>query len=148
MPTAGEVAVAHLVAGGVRHFAGMVGSVTVPLVAAVAREPRARFLPVRHEQVAAAMLDGAARLTGTPGVCLVHSASGSLAASLGIASAHRDSVPLIVISGTQERPMFRRDAWQVLDVGALLRPIVKWQRRVEDPADIPATIRQALAEAT
>lgn len=148
MPTAGEVAVACLVDGGVRWFAGMVGSVTVPLVAAVAREPRARFVAVRHEQVAAALLDATARLTGIPGVCLVHSASGSLAASLGIASAQRDCVPLVLISGTQERAMYRRGAWQVLDIDAVLRPIVKWQQRVEDPAEIPAAIRRALAEAT
>jgi len=116
MPSAGEVAVQQLVAGGVRYFAGMVGSVTVPLIAAIARQPGARFLPVRHEHVAASLLDGAARLSGVPGVCLVHSASGSLAASLGIASAQDDSVPLIVISGTQARAAYRRGAWQVLDV--------------------------------
>jgi thiamine pyrophosphate-dependent acetolactate synthase large subunit-like protein len=89
MPSAGEIAVQQLVAGGVRYFAGMVGSVTVPLVAAIARQPGARFLAVRHEHVAASLLDGAARLSGVPGVCLLHSASGSLAASLGIASAQR-----------------------------------------------------------
>src|SRR3954471_5207029 len=103
-----DVLVGVLVEGGVRYFAGMAGSTVSPFIAAAARAPGApdppprdahraasplgapaaarapgaRYLPVRHEHVAASLLDATARLTGSPGCVMVHSAAGTLAASL------------------------------------------------------------------
>src|SRR5437763_1877144 len=82
-----EATVRVLVEGGVRYFAGMAGSTVSPFIAAAARAPGARYVPVRHEHVAASLLDATARLTGRPGCVLVHSAAGTLAASLGGAAA-------------------------------------------------------------
>src|SRR3954449_12489598 len=98
-----EALVRVLVEGGVRYFAGMPGSTVSPFIAAVARGPGARYIPVRHEHVAASLLDATARLTGRPGCVVVHSAAGPLAASRGVAAAARESTPLIVLTGTQDR---------------------------------------------
>src|SRR4051812_11891733 len=143
-----DVLVGVLVEGGVRYFAGMAGSTVSPFIAAAARAPGARYLPVRHEHVAASLLDATARLTGSPGCVMVHSAAGTLAASLGVAAAARESSPLIVLTGTQDRLAQLRGYSQTMDVLAPLRAMAKWQVRVERPQDIAEIARRALLEAT
>ena len=128
-----EAVLEYLQSVGVRHFAGMVGSTSAPYVVSIAARDGLRFVPVRHEQVAAAIVDATARLDGRPGCLLVHGASGVLAASLGIASAARDSVPMLVLSATQERIAMERGYWQTQDVLRPLSAFAKWQKRVERP---------------
>jgi thiamine pyrophosphate-dependent acetolactate synthase large subunit-like protein len=145
---AAEVAIQTLTDGGVRYFAGMVGSTNTALVAAVGRTPGARYIPVRHEQVAASIVDATARLTRRPGCILLHSGSGTLAASLGIAAASRESTPMIVLTGTQERQATLRGYAQTMDVLTPLQALTKWQYRVERPADVSEIMRRALIETT
>ena len=78
-----EAVLDQLIGGGVRHFAGMVGSTSAPYVGTLAQRNDVRYIGIRHEQVAAAMMDATARLSGRPGCVMTHGASGLLAASLG-----------------------------------------------------------------
>ncbi|WGW11678.1 thiamine pyrophosphate-binding protein [Saxibacter everestensis] len=137
----------YLESTGVRHFAGMVGSTSAPYVVGVAASSQARYIPVRHEQVAAAIIDATGRLDRKPGCLLVHGASGALAASLGIAAAARDSVPMLVLSATQERIAMERSYWQTQDVLRPMSAFVKWQTRVERPDHAVAAVRTALRAA-
>lgn len=136
-----------LVRAGVRNFAGMVGSTTAPYVAGLDRIPEARYVPVRHEQVAGSIIDAAGRLTGVPGCVLVHGASGALAASLGIAAAARDFTPMVVLSCTQERVAMEQEYWQTLSVLGPMEEFVKWQTRVERPDAAVRAVQRAIREA-
>lgn len=142
-----EAVLDYLYSAGVRHFAGMVGSTTAPYVVGLGRQSDARYIPVRHEQVAAAIVDATARLEGKPGCLLVHGASGALAASLGIAAAARDSVPMLVLNGTQERIAMERGYWQTQDVLRPMSAFAKWQTRVERPDRAVRAVRTALRAA-
>ena len=64
---ASEAIVETLVAEGVKHVSGIVGSAFMDVLDLM---PAAgiRFIPVRHEQSAAQMEDGFTRVTGTAGV--------------------------------------------------------------------------------
>jgi acetolactate synthase-1/2/3 large subunit len=142
-----KAVIEYLQSVGVRHFAGMVGSTNGPYVVDIAARDGVRFVPVRHEQVAAAIVDATARLEGQPGCLLVHGASGILAASLGVASAARDSVPMLVLSATQERIAMERGYWQTQDVLRPLSAFAKWQKRVERPDEAVGAVRLALKAA-
>lgn len=142
-----EAVLDYLQSVGVRHFAGMVGSSSAPYVVSIAARDGLRFVPVRHEQVAAAIVDATARLDGKPGCVLVHGASGALAASLGIASAARDSIPMLVLSTTQERIAMERGYWQTQDVLRPMSAFAKWQKRVERPDEAVGAVRSALKAA-
>ena len=91
-----EAVLDQLLGAGVSHFAGMVGSTSAPYASALAAQNQARYVGIRHEQVAAAILDATARLSGQPGCLMVHGGSGLLAASLGIGSAALDCTPMVV----------------------------------------------------
>ena len=83
----------QLIESGIDLYAGIVGSTSAPYVSSIVGRKNTRYIGVRHEQVAAAIVDAAARLTGRPGCVMTHGASGALAASLGVAAAAADSIP-------------------------------------------------------
>jgi len=141
-----EAVLEQLFGAGVTHFAGMVGSTSAPYASALASQNQARYVGIRHEQVAAAILDATARLSGKPGVLMVHGGSGLLAASLGVASAALDSTPMVVLSATQERKAMENGWWQTLDVQKPVGDFVKFQTRVERPDQAVAAVRGALRE--
>lgn len=142
-----EAVLDQLIGAGVRYFAGMVGSTSAPYAGSLGQRNDARYIAVRHEQVAAAMMDATARLSGQPGCVMVHGGSGLLAASLGIASAALDATPMVLLSATQERQAMENGWWQTTDVLAPVSEVVKWQTRVERPDQAVAAIRRALREA-
>ena len=141
-----EAVLDQLIGGGVKYFAGMVGSTNAPYAGTLAMRNDARYIGVRHEQVAAAMIDATARLSGRPGCVMTHGASGLLAASLGIASAALDSVPMIALSATQEKQAMEKGWWQTTEVLRPLNGIAKWQMRIERPDQAIGAVRRALRE--
>lgn len=135
-----------LVGSGVRIYSGIVGSTTAPYVSSLADRDGVRYISVRHEQVAAAIIDAVSRLDRRPGCLLIHGGSGALAASLGIAAAGMDGSPMFVLSATQERAAMERGYWQTTDVLRPMGAFVKWQTRVERPERAVEAVRRALHE--
>lgn len=102
MPEAAPVAdliVRRLVDLGVRHVFGYPGGQLTPIYDALYREPRIRHVLARHEQAAAFMADGYARVTGRPGVCLAVCGPGVYNAATPLHAAFTDSIPMLLISG-------------------------------------------------
>ncbi len=62
-----------------------------------------RHVTPRHEQGAAFMADGYARVTGKPGVCLLITGPGFANAITAIAQARAESVPMLIISSINAR---------------------------------------------
>lgn len=129
---------------GVEHIFGYPGGAILPiydeLYRSEARGDLKHFL-VRHEQGAAHAADGYARATGKVGVCFGTSGPGATNLVTGIATAHLDSIPLVVITGQVPRPAIGTDAFQETDIFGITLPIVKNSyvvRRAEDMARVVA----------
>ena len=84
---------------GVEYLFGYPGGAVLHIYDAIYAQDAIKHVLVRHEQGATHMADGYARATGKPGVVLVTSGPGATNAVTGIATAHMDSVPLVVITG-------------------------------------------------
>ncbi len=136
-----------LQSAGIRQYAGMVGSTTAPYVATIGQREGLHYTAIRHEQVGAAIVDAISRMGRAPACLIVHGATGTLAASLGIAAAARDGTPMVVLTCTQERIAMERGYWQTLDVLAPLSGFVKFQARVERPERAAEVVRQAVMAA-
>lgn len=95
--TVGEQLVQLLHAHGVDTVFGIPGVHTVPLYRGLAAGPVTHITP-RHEQAAAFMADGWARVSGTAGVCFLITGPGLTNAATAIAQAWSDSVPMLVVS--------------------------------------------------
>ena len=107
MTSVGEALIAGLRARGVDVVFGIPGVHTVELYRGLAGSG-IRHVTARHEQGAAFMADGYARVSGKPGVALVITGPGLTNALTAMAQARADSVPVLVISGVNRRDSLGR----------------------------------------
>ncbi|NEQ77637.1 MAG: biosynthetic-type acetolactate synthase large subunit [Okeania sp. SIO2C9] len=131
---------------GVKHIFGYPGGAILPIYDELYRSEAAGDLEhilVRHEQGAAHAADGYARATGKVGVCFATSGPGATNLVTGIATAHMDSIPMVVITGQVGRKMIGTDAFQETDIYGITLPIVKHSYVVRDPRDMAGIIAEA-----
>jgi acetolactate synthase-1/2/3 large subunit len=98
---------------------------------------------VRHEQGGTHAADAYARATGKVGVCFGTSGPGATNLVTGIATAHMDSVAMVVITGQVPRAAIGTDAFQETDIFGITLPIVKHSWVVRDPRDIGRIVAEA-----
>lgn len=145
----GQALIKALERQGVEYIFGYSGGAALPIFdALVTTGTNITFILVRHEQGAAHMADGYARASGKPGVVLVTSGPGVGNTVTGLMTAHMDSVPIIVISGQQIRPMLGLDAFQEADIFNITMPVVKHNYLVKETNDLPRVVREAFHLAT
>src|SRR4029453_7911170 len=110
-------------------------------------DSRITFVPTRHEQGAAFMADAYGRLTGRPGVCLSTLAPGATNPPTGGADGNLDRAPLVAITGQAGRDRIHKESHQRVDIVEHLRPLTKWNTRVETAGVIPEVIRKGFKAA-
>src|SRR5215212_3582661 len=84
---------------GVQVIFGYPGGAVIPIYDAIYSKQDIRHVLVRHEQGAAHMAEGYAKVTGKVGVCLATSGPGATNLVTGLADAYMDSVPIVAITG-------------------------------------------------
>jgi len=143
MLSGAEITIQALIDEGVEYVFGYPGGAVLHIYDALFRREEINHILVRHEQGATHAADGYARASGKTGVCLVTSGPGATNAVTGIATAHMDSIPLVVITGQVPTPVIGSDAFQEVDTVGITRPCVKHNFLVKDVRDLAATIRKA-----
>ncbi len=103
--TGGEMIVDAMIASGVRHAFGIAGVHNLPLYDALYDRGKITTFVTRHEQGAAFMADGYARIAGTPGVALVTTGPGLTNTVTPIAGSWSDGIPVLVIGTAGEVPL-------------------------------------------
>ena len=142
MGTVADLFAEHLVAAGIDVVYGLPGGASLPLVAALGRQG-IRFVLVRNESSAVFMAGVTARLTGTPGVCLVTLGPGAANAMAGVAHAWLDRDPVLVVTADFPSSVLGKHTHQVLDLTALFRPVTKASIRLT-AAEVNEQLRDAL----
>lgn len=144
----GEIVVQSLIDEGVEFLFGYPGGAVLHLYDAIFHQEEVKHILVRHEQAAVHSADAYARSTGKPGVVLVTSGPGATNAVTGIATAHLDSIPMVVISGQVGTPVIGSDAFQEVDMVGITRPCVKHNFLVKNLDDLAVTMKKAFHVAT
>jgi acetolactate synthase I/II/III large subunit len=128
---------------GVEFVFGYPGGAVLHIYDEIYRQQKIKHILVRHEQGATHMADGYARATGRVGVVLVTSGPGATNAVTGIATAHMDSIPMVVLTGQVPTPAIGSDAFQEVDCIGITRPCVKHNFLVKDVRELAATLKKA-----
>jgi thiamine pyrophosphate-dependent acetolactate synthase large subunit-like protein len=115
---------------GVDTAFGLVGSGNFRVTNALI-ERGTRFVAARHENGAASMADGWARLTGRPGVLTVHQGPGLTNAITGIAEAAKSRTPLLVLAADVSQDAVRSNFR--IDVAAIARAVGATPARLHSP---------------
>jgi acetolactate synthase-1/2/3 large subunit len=131
---------------GVQHIFGYPGGAILPIYDELYKWEARREIQhilVRHEQGGSHAADGYARATGKVGVCFGTSGPGATNLVTGIATAHMDSIPMVIITGQVPRGAIGSDAFQETDIYGITLPIVKHSYVVRDPRDMARIVAEA-----
>ena len=93
-----DTLVEYLSSRGVQNIFGVLAHTSFAIGDAIAKRPHMRFINAQHEGGAGNMALGYARATKKPAVCLVSAGGGATNIVTAVAQAHKESVPLFVIS--------------------------------------------------
>jgi len=144
-----EAVVRMLQLHGVRHVFGLCGDTSLPLYDALYRQGHGiTHVLARDERSAAYMADGYARATGRVGVCEGPSGGGATYILPGVVEANESSIPVLAVTTDIAVGSRGRYALTELDQEALFRPLTKWNRVVDQAAQIPAALRAAFRQMT
>jgi acetolactate synthase I/II/III large subunit len=127
---------------GVEIVFGLPGGANLPIYDALV-DANFRHILVRHEQSAAHMADGYARIKRKAGVCFATSGPGATNLITGIATAYADSSPMIAVTGQVPLAMIGKDAFQETDIIGVANPCTKYAFQPRAPEEIPEIVKKA-----
>ncbi|HZD81679.1 MAG TPA: biosynthetic-type acetolactate synthase large subunit [Nitrososphaeraceae archaeon] len=122
---------------------GIPGGANLPIYDALVDAGNLRHILVRHEQSAAHMADGYARIKRKAGVCFATSGPGATNLITGIATAYADSSPLIAVTGQVPLAMIGKDAFQETDIIGVANPCTKYAFQPTTASEIPESVKKA-----
>jgi len=102
-----------------------------------------KHILARHEQGAGHMASGYARAAGKAGVCVVTSGPGATNLITAIATAYRDSIPIIAITGQVRSDLLGRDVFQEVYTTGCVSPFIKHTYLIKDASEIPRAFKEA-----
>ncbi len=147
--TTSQILVECLRAAEVKRIYGLIGTSITPFYAALVKaKDDIRYISTRHELVACAMADAEGRLTGRPGVLLLHSGAGALNGALGLATAAKDNSPLLLIVGGVRRKLVGLGGMLEMDHEHVFASYVKGFHRVTGPDHAAEAFASAWSQAT
>lgn len=129
-PTVVETLLRYVENEGVRHVFGVPGGPLMPLYEAMYGASRIRPILAKHEEGAAFMADGYARVRGGLGVCCATTGPGATNALTGLACSAMDSIPVLLITAQVATWTFGKGAAQEssgygVDIVDLYKSVVK-----------------------
>ncbi len=118
----------------VKFIFGHPGEQILPFYDAM-RQSKVKHILMRHEQGAAHAADGYSRASEDVGVCIATGGPGAMNLVMGIATAYKDSVPIIVITGDVPTDIKGRNEFQDIDICAVFRPITLDSYDIKTPEE-------------
>lgn len=148
MRTTGAHATLRMLAdAGVEYLFGNPGTTELPLIDALADEPRIRYLLALQEVPVMAIADGYSQASRKLGVVNLHISCGLGNAMGMLYNAHRAGTPLLVTAGQQDRRLRFEEPILWSDMVQVAKPWTKWSVEVERLSDLPSALRRCIRTA-
>ena len=142
---ASELLVERLIDWGVDTVYGLPGDGINGIMEGLRRHAeRIRFVLVHHEEAAAFMAAGHAKLTGSVGVCLATSGPGGIHLLNGLYDAKLDHAPVLAVTGMQETTVLGTEYQQEVHLDRLFADVADFDAMVTVPVTIPALVDRAM----
>ncbi|MEV4128085.1 thiamine pyrophosphate-binding protein [Nocardia sp. NPDC049707] len=148
--TGGELLVEQLIREDVKTVFGVPGIQLDYAVDGLAQHrDEIHFVSARHEQGAAYMADGYARVADRPGVCMVVPGPGLLNAGAALSTAYAANSPVVCIAGHIPSHTIDRGLGMLHEIenqSGLLASLTKWNGIARTPKEIPGLVREAFRQ--
>jgi len=144
-----ELIVRYLERLGIDHIFGMPGAHVLPIYDRL-HDSSVKSVLVKHEQGAAFMAGGYARVSHRPSACIATAGPGATNLITGIANAYAERLPVLVITGETSTYIFGKGGLQessgeggAIDQGALFASITRYHKLVERTDYLGQVLNQA-----
>ena len=145
--TVSDQVVEMLAAAGVRRIYGMAGDALHPLMEALQRDARIRWVHVRHEETAAFAASAEAQLTGELAVCCGSCGPGNLHLINGLYDASRSAAPVLALAA--HLPTLQIGSHYIHETHPtfFFRECVEYCELTSRPRQVPAVLAEAMRTA-
>ena len=124
---------------------GIPGEQIMPLYKALSASGIKHVL-TRHEQAAAHAADGFTRSSGKVGVCIATASPGALNFTMALATAYKDNVPILVLTGDNELEYRGTDHFQTLPQVEIFKNITRASYNPLNGTEAMYVLRAAIYE--
>lgn len=144
-----ELIVRYLERLGINTIFGMPGAHVLPIYDRL-HDSSVKSVLVKHEQGAAFMAGGYARVSGQPAACIATAGPGATNLLTGIANAYAERLPVLAITGETSTYIFGRGGLQessgeggAIDQGALFASVTRYHKLIERTDYLGQVLNQA-----
>ncbi|MBS1147898.1 MAG: acetolactate synthase large subunit, partial [Proteobacteria bacterium] len=144
-----ELIVRYLERLGIDHIFGMPGAHVLPIYDRL-HDSQVKSVLVKHEQGAAFMAGGHARVSHRPSACIATAGPGATNLITGIANAYAERLPVLAITGETSTYIFGKGGLQessgeggAIDQGALFASITRYHKLIERTDYLGQVLNQA-----
>ena len=144
--TGGEAVVRSLSAHSVSTVFGIPGAHNLAIYDALVGAADIKHVVARHEQGAAFMADGYARVSGLAGICICTTGPAALNTLASLGTALSDSSPVLCIASQIPAAgigLNKGYLHECSDQLSCFRPVTKWSDRANTVASIPSVMKEA-----
>jgi pyruvate dehydrogenase (quinone)/pyruvate decarboxylase len=132
--TTADILIDTLIAWGAEFVFGVVGDGIAPVIEAIRkRQDKIRYIGVRHEEAAAFMASGYAKLTGKLGACVGTTGPGAIHLMNGLYDAALDGAPVVAITGVTFHDMIGMRYIQAVNTPELMEHVALFNVQVSGP---------------
>src|SRR3984885_7769569 len=147
MPSVADRLVEVLSAAGVARIYGLVGDSLNGITDSLRKHSEIKWMPVRHEEVAAFAAGADAELTGNLAVCAGSCGPGNLHLINGLFDCHRNRVPVLAIAAHIPSAEIGSDYFQETHPESLFKDCSYYCQLVSTPAQMPRALEIAMTTA-
>src|SRR3954470_9433985 len=142
--TAADVLIEKLIDWGVDVVFGLPGDGINGIMESLrTHQEQIKFEQVRHEEAAAFMACGYAKVTGKLGVCVATSGPGGIHLLNGLYDAKLDGAPVLAITGLQFHDLVGTYTQQDVELDRVFVDVAPYNARVRGPAHVENVVELA-----
>ena len=130
---------------GIEHVFGIPGEQIMPLYKALS-DSEVNHILTRHEQAAAHAADAYARSSGKIGVCITTASPGAFNTAMALATAFKDNVPILVLTGDNDLEHRGSDYFQSLPIVETFKNITRASYNPLNGTEAAYVLRAAIYE--
>jgi benzoylformate decarboxylase len=133
---------------GIRYMFGVPGTNEIPIIDGTAYPDNdVEYIECLHENIAIGAAMGAARMSGKPGLLVVHVTPG-IAHTIGnLFNAWRSRIPLVILCCQQQNELVTQEPLLASNLVDLARQYTKWAHEMRAAEEFPLVLQRAFKEA-
>lgn len=132
----------------IRQIFGVPGTNEIPIIDGTSYpENKVEYIECLHENIAMGAAMGAARMTGEPGVLVVHVTPGIAHGIGNLFNAYRSQVPLVILCCQQQNDLVTQEPLLSSNIAELAKQYCKWSHELRTAHEFPLVLQRAFKEA-